>query len=198
MSVSNFRIMESGLIKIYQSPLTVLTAEEIAILWNETSSNNLYAKIQYYVKRGSLVRLRRGIFAKNENFNYKELATKILTPSYIGFETALREAGMIFQHYDNIFVASYTSKHITVGKNTFVFRKIRDETLYNANGIITVNNVSQATPERAFLDMIYLYPHYYFDNLDTIKWKVCMELAPLYNNKQLIKRVERYRKKYAE
>lgn len=178
--------------------MTVLTAEEIAILWNESDPGNLYAKIQYYVKCGSLVRLRRGIFAKNSNFNPKELAIKILTPSYISFETVLREAGMMFQHADSIFIASYATRRVMIGRNSFIFRKIKDKALYNANGIITENNVSQATPERAFLDMIYLIPHYYFDNLDALKWETCMELASLYTNKQLIKRVEQYHKKYAE
>lgn len=190
--------MNTGLIKIYQSPKTVLTAEEIAILWNETKPANLYAKLQYYVKHGSLLRLRRGIYAKNKDFNKKELATKIFIPSYISFETVLREAGMIFQHYDSMFVASYVTRNIRVGDMRFCFRKIKNEALYNANGIVTENKFSQAMPERAFLDMIYLFPRYYFDNLDSLNWDTCRDLAPLYGNKQLQKRLERYQKKYAE
>lgn len=190
--------MDSSLVKIYQSPKTVLTTTDIAVLWNETKPSNLYAKIHYYVKRRSLLRLRRGIFAKNQNFNPKELATKIFTPSYVSFETVLREAGIIFQHYESILVASYTTTTVRVGSLTIGFRKLKDEVLYNAAGIAMENNFSQATPERAFLDMIYLYPRYYFDNLDDVDWDTCTELVKIYGNKQLSKRLALYQKKYAE
>lgn len=190
--------MDSGLVKIYQSPKTVLTTADIAVLWNETKASNLYAKIHYYVKRHSLLRLRRGIFAKNKNFNPKELATKIFTPAYVSFETALREAGIIFQHYESIFVASYTTTSVKVGNVSIGIRKIKDEVLYNAAGVVMKNNFSQATSERAFLDMIYLYPRYYFDNLDDLNWDTCQELVKIYDNKQLRKRLALYQKKYAE
>jgi len=68
----------------------------------ENNPDNLKAKIAYYVKQGVLIRLTRGVFAKNKDYNPKELATSIYTPSYISFETVLREAGVIFQHYDTI------------------------------------------------------------------------------------------------
>jgi len=39
-----------------------------------------------------------------------ELAVKINTPSYISFETVLAQAGVIFQFYESVFVASHLSK----------------------------------------------------------------------------------------
>jgi hypothetical protein len=121
------------------------------------------------------------------------LATSIYIPSYLSFETILREAGIIFQHYDTIFVASKWPKKITIGGHAFIFRKLKNSVLYNSAGIVTKNNYSAATPERAFLDMIYLFPDYYFDNLKLINWEKCDELAKIYNNKQLIKRLNKYR-----
>ncbi|MCG2695787.1 hypothetical protein L6248_02550 [Candidatus Parcubacteria bacterium] len=38
------------------------------------NKNNLKSKIAYYVKKGMLLRLRRGVFAKDEKYNPKELA----------------------------------------------------------------------------------------------------------------------------
>lgn len=97
--------MDNLITKLYQSQKTVLTNKDLALIWQETNQDNLKAKIAYYVKQNALVRLTRGVFAKDKNYNPKELATSIYTPSYISFETVLREAGIIFQHYDTIFVA---------------------------------------------------------------------------------------------
>ena len=66
--------------------------------------------------------------------------------------------------------------------------------LYNPAGVKNENNFSIATPERAFLDMIYLFPKYYFDNLKSINWEQCFELAKIYANQQLIKRLTKYQK----
>ena len=93
--------MDNLIAKLYQSPKTILTNKDLALIWGETNLNNLKAKIAYYVKRGVLIRLTRNVFAKDANYNAKELATSIYTPSYISFETVLREAGTIFQHYEN-------------------------------------------------------------------------------------------------
>jgi len=186
--------MDNLTAKLFQSSKTILTNKDLALIWEETSQNNLKAKTSYYAKQGALIRLTRGVFAKDKNYNSKELATSLYAPSYISFETALREAGIIFQHYDTIFVAGKWPKTMTIDKHTFTFRKLKDTVLYNSAGIINKENYSIATPERAFLDMIYLFPNYYFDNLKLINWERCFELVKIYNNKELIKRLNRYYK----
>lgn len=190
--------MDNLVAKLYQSSKTILTNKDLALIWQENDKKSLYAKTAYYVKQKALVRLTRGVFAKNKDYEVKELATSIYSPSYISFETVLREAGVIFQHYDTIFVASKWPKTITINKNTVTFRKLKNAVLFNSAGVINSNNYSAAIVERAFLDMIYLFPDYYFDNLKLINWKKCDELVNIYNNKELIKRLARYRKKYAQ
>ncbi|MBI5152159.1 hypothetical protein HZA39_01375 [Candidatus Peregrinibacteria bacterium] len=190
-------IMDSLVAKLYQSQKTVLTNKDLALLWEETNEKNLKSKISYYVKRGALIRLIRGVFAKDKNYNPKELAASIYMPSYISFETVLREAGIIFQHYDTIFAAGPWPIAKKIDKYTFAFRKLKDTVLYNSAGIKNENGYSIASPERAFLDMIYLFPTYYFDNLKPINWEQCANLAKIYDNKQLIKRFIKYQKKYA-
>lgn len=190
--------MDNLIAKVYQSSKTILTNKDLALIWQENDIKNLNAKTAYYVKQKDLIRLTRGIFAKNHKYNPKELATSIYTPSYISFETALREAGIIFQHYDGIFVASKWPKTLVIDKHSFTFRKLKDAVLFNSTGIISKDNYSLATPERAFLDMIYLFPNYYFDNLKEINWAKCAEIVKIYNNQQMIKRLNNYRKKYAQ
>lgn len=180
--------------KLYESPKTILTTKDIALIWEETNKVSLLSKIKYYAKQGSLIRLTRGVYAKNNEYDAKELATSIYTPSYISFETVLREAGIIFQHHDSIFVAGPYPTTKKFGNQTITFRKLKDSVLYNALGVKTEKNYSIATPERAFLDTIYLSPKFYFDNLRSINWELCFDLAKLYDNKQLVKRVAQYQK----
>ncbi len=179
--------------KLYQSPKTVLTTKDLALLWQETNPDNLKAKIAYYVKRGELVRLTRGVFAKDKGYDPKELATSLYTPSYISFETALREAGIVFQHYDTIFVAGRWSLTRRIRGQTFAFRKLKDRILFNPRGIGNKGAYGIATPERAFLDTIYLFPRSSFDNLESIDWEKCFELAKIYGNKALLRRARRYK-----
>ena len=183
--------------KLYQSSKTILTIKDIALIWEETNTVNLLSKIKYYAKQGSLIRLTRGIFAKSKEYDVKELATSVYTPSYISFETVLREAGIIFQHHEAIFVAGPYPVTKKIDGHAIIFRKLKDSVLYNALGIKNEKNYSIATPERAFLDTIYLSPKFYFDNLRAINWEKCFELVKMYDNKQLIKRLAGY-KKYAQ
>lgn len=190
--------MDNLIVKLYQSSKTVLSIKDLALIWQENNQENLYTKITYYVKKKALIRLTRGIFVKNKNYDPRELATSIYIPSYISFETVLRNAGVIFQHYETIFVASKWPKIIKIDKYTITFRKLKNTVLFNSTGIINKDNYSIATVERAFLDMIYLFPNYYFDNLKSINWEKCYEISKIYNNKQLIKRLNKYRKNYAQ
>lgn len=186
--------MDSSIAKLYQSNKTILTTKDLALIWEENDKLKLNVKAGYYVRQGALIRLTRGVFAKDKNFNSKELATSLYAPSYISFETALREAGIIFQHYDTIFVVAKWPKTMTVDKYKITFRKLKDTVLFNSAGIVSKDNYSIASPERAFLDMIYLFPNYYFDNLKFINWEKCEELVKIYNNKSLVKRLNKYKK----
>ena len=121
--------MDSLIANLYQSQKTVFTTRDLAIIWQETNQDRLKSKVAYYVKRGVLNRLTRGVFAKDKNYNPRELATSIYTPAYISFETVLRDAGVIFQHYDSIFVAGPWSKTVTIDRTTVTFRKLKDGVL---------------------------------------------------------------------
>lgn len=184
--------------KLYRSPKTVLTNEDFAVIWEENNSINLKQKIYRYLKKGSLIRLTRGVYVKNKDYDPLELATSLYVPSYISFETIFRQAGFVFQYYETIFVASSVSKIVKIDKKKITFRKLKEEILFNPQGIVKEGNYNIASPERAFLDMLYLSPNYYFDNLSLLNWEKCFELVNIYNNKQLVKRLSAYQKDYAK
>lgn len=191
-------MIDGFLSKLYNSRQTVFTSTDVALLTGENNPNNLKRKLSYYVKTGDILRLRRGVFAKNRDYDRKELATRIYTPAYVSFETILRQEGMIFQFYESIFVVSYLSREISFGENKIVYRKLKNEILVNPRGIVNKGNYFEAIKERAFLDMIYLYGDYYFDNLRGIDWKVCFDMVSIYKKKSFEKKLNEYFKKYAK
>src|SRR4030042_3198875 len=101
------------ILDIYRSQNTVFTTKDISLIWGETDLNTIKARINYYVKKGKLYALRRGIYARDKNYNKFELATKIYTPSYISLETVFQKEGIVFQYYEAIYIVSYLSRGIT-------------------------------------------------------------------------------------
>lgn len=174
---------------LLRSRKTVFSLKDIALLWHETSTNATSVRLNYYVNKGELYRIRKGLYAKDKNYNRYELATRILTPAYVSFEIILVNAGVIFQFYEPIFLASYTTRKIFVDQQYYHFQKIKNEVLLNGIGIKHENETSFATKERALLDTLYLNKNYYFDNLDAINWDFVFEILPIYENKRLTKKV---------
>jgi len=188
--------MEKGdyISTILRSKQTALSAKDILLLWGEASSDAARVRINYYAKSGDLYRIRRGFYAKDKDYNKFELATKIFTPSYVSFETVLGQAGITFQHYNQIFVASYTTREITADGQAYSYKRIKDAILTNPAGIENKDNYSIATPERAFLDIVYLNKDYHFDNLGPLNWDKVFEILPAYGgNKRMEKMVKKYR-----
>jgi len=179
--------------EILKSSKTVFSFKEIMLLFRRADSKNLKSQLTYYIKNGDLHHIRRGLYAKDIHYNRFELATKIFTPAYISFETVLNSAGIVFQYYSQIFIASYQSRTIVCDESRYVFRKLKSSILTNAKGIETLKEYSVASPERAFLDTIYLNKNYHFDNLGPLNWDNVYEILPIYgSNKSMKKRVDRY------
>ena len=181
---------------LLRSPQTVFTNKDISLLWREKGATNVRVRLSNYVKRGKLVRVYRGIYAKDRNYNRFEIATRIYTPSYISFETVLTQAGINFQYYGNTFVASYVTREIEADGQKISFVKMKDYVLTNTTGIEHFDNVAMATKERAFLDRIYVGKEYHFDNLDVLDWDKVFEILPIYRNQRMKNKVTEYLKHY--
>lgn len=176
---------------ILRSKKTVFSFKDIVLLWRD-SGNAARVRINYYLRNGDLYRIRQGIYAKDKNYDRFELSTRIFTPAYVSFETILAQAGIIFQYYSQIFVASYLSREIKIEGQTYSFRKIKDSVLVNKLGIEKKSNYYIACPERAFLDVLYLNKDYYFDNPSGLSWEKVFEILPIYNNKRMEKKVRKH------
>lgn len=183
------------ILEIYKKPQTIFSLKEISLMFPEFAYKNLKSKLSYFVSTGKLKRVRKGIYAK-ENFNSLELANKIYTPSYISLETVLEKEGIVFQKYETIFVSSYLTRRIKVEDQEIFYRKIKDEVLLNSLGVKEENSYFIASKERAFLDAVFIYKDYHFDNLRPLDWEKIKEIEKIYSSKTLVKRVIQYYKIY--
>jgi hypothetical protein len=177
---------------LLRSPKTIFSTKDASLLWNENNESIITDRLKAYVKVGKLIRVRRGLYAKDKNYNRYELATRINTPSYISFETVLGSSGMTFQYYGNIFVASYIKRNMEVDGQRIEFVKMKDYVLSNTLGIENSDGYARATKERAYLDRIYVSKKYYIDNTSPLDWEKVFEILPIYHNKRMEKTVKKY------
>ncbi|OGF23350.1 hypothetical protein A2Y83_01385 [Candidatus Falkowbacteria bacterium RBG_13_39_14] len=178
------------ILKILRSDKTVFSFKDIFLASEEKDPALLRRKINYYVKIRELYHIRKGFYAKDSNYARFELAGKIYTPSYISLETVLGAAGVTFQYYGQIFAVSYLTREIIVDGQKYSYKKIKDSILTDTSGIGNKKNYFIASPERAFLDIIYLNKDYHFDNLSPLDWDKVYGILPIYgNNKRMRKTV---------
>ncbi len=185
---------KSDILTLLRSKNTVFTFKDLSLVWNETDANLIKKRVYRYVKKGKLYPIRRGIYAKDENYDKNELATRIYTPAYISLESVLAKEGIVFQSYNQIFVVSYLTRKIACDGQIYVFRRIKDTILTNSLGIEKKDNYHIASKERAFLDTIYLNKNYHFDNLSSLNWNECLDMLPIYDNKAMTIRLNSYYK----
>lgn len=188
--------MKNGFLKsLLRSSQTVFTFKDLLLQWDGIDVVTARKRVNYYIQTKALYPIRRGIYAKDKNYDPFELATKIYTPAYISFETVLGKAGITFQYYSQIFVASYQSKELEVDEQRIVFRTLKNSILLNSSGIVNQGSYSIATPERAFLDTVYLNKDYHFDHLVPLDWDGVYALLPIYGNiSTFVSRVKNYKK----
>ena len=184
--------MQKGnyLSSILRSNKTVFSSKDIALLWHDPGTSATRVRLHYYIEKGDLYRIRKGLYAKSRDYNRMELATRIFTPSYVSFETVLARDGLIFQYYNQVFVASYLSRKIIVDGQTYSYRKMKTKVLVNPIGVEHVSETSIASKERAFLDTLYVNADYQFDNIRAINWEKVFEILPIYSNQRMVKKVK--------
>lgn len=190
-------IDQNFILSLYAQHDTVFTVNRISQLFPDISQKSILDRLHYFTKTGKLQRVRHGIYAKHPYEHY-ELVNKLYTPSYISLETVLRKAGVIFQQYETIFAVSYITRALTVSKVHIQYRKIPDNILTNPAGIFQENGYTIATPERAFLDAVYIYKNYHFDHLGALDWNTIHTLMGMYKTRAFEKRLAIYESIYKE
>jgi len=177
---------------ILRSQKTVFTLKDVALLWQDADTDAARVRLNYYIRKGDLYKLRRGIYAKSKSYEKLELATRIFTPSYVSFETVLAKEGLIFQYQTQITVASYLTRTLDIDGQLYLYKKMKETILTNSTGIVHANETSVATKERAFLDILYTNRDYHFDNTRSLDWDTVLAMIPMYDNKRMAKKVKQF------
>ena len=174
---------------ILNSSRSVFNIQSLRIMTECKNSQKLTQSLHYYVKEGKICNPRRGIYTK-ATYNEQEMACNLFRPAYISLEYVLQRAGVVFQYDDAITCVSYLNRIVEIDDKTYQFRIINPELWIGMEGIRQDDNILIATPERAFLDMVYLSAgNCYLDNLHPLNKTKVKQLLPLYQSKVLTERV---------
>jgi len=132
--------------------------------WNPDFDRNNFVR---WVKKGLLLRLRQGFYTFPEYISKPDFtlffANRIYRPSYISLHTALAFYGIIPEAV--VQITSVTSLKTTSFQNEFgeyEYKSIREELMfgYDIKPIANGQSLQLAWPEKALLDLLYLYPFY--------------------------------------
>ena len=120
-----------------------------------------------WTKKGLLIRLRQGYFTFPEYKDKRDyayyFANRIYRPSYISLHTALAFYGMIPETV--VQITSVTSLKTASFKNEFgeyIYKSVNQNLMfgYDLKPIEGGRTLQFAKPEKALLDLLYLYPEY--------------------------------------
>ena len=181
------------------------------------SSNQVYAwqpnfdrnNFSQWIKRGLLVRLRQGIYTFPEYISKPDFslyfANRIYRPSYVSLHTALAFYGIIPEAVVQITsVTSLKTANFNNSFGEFSYKSISEELMfgYDLKPLTDGRTLQLAKPEKAILDLLYLYPFYNTTNeleelrldndfmLDDFKWELMQTYIMQFKNKALEKRIK--------
>lgn len=174
---------------ILNSPRSVFNVQTLMLQTEFEDSQRLTKSLHYYVKEGKIRNPRRGIYTK-QTYDEREMACCLFRPSYVSLEYVLQRCGIVFQYDDTVTCVSYLSRNVEIDDKNYRFRIIKPELWIGMEGIEQHDNIFIATPERAFLDMVYLSTgNCYFDNLHPINKTRVKRILPQYHSRVLVERV---------
>ena len=173
---------------ILSSSRSVFNVQSLMMLTESEDSQKLTKSLHYYVKEGKIRNPRRGIYTK-VTYDEREMACNLFRPAYISLEYVLQRAGVVFQYDDAVTCISYLNRIVEIDDRAYQFRIINPERWIGMEGLEQHDNILIATPERAFLDMVYLSAgNCDFDNLHPLNKTKVRQLLPLYQSKVLAER----------
>ncbi len=144
-------------------PLACFNVNQVYVWQPDFSRNNLVR----WTSQGLLVRLRQGYYTFREYLSTADysfyFANRIYRPSYVSLHSALAFYGIIPEAVTQITsVSSLKTASFSTPAGIFTYRSVREDLMfgYLTRPISDSHNVLFATPEKAILDLLYLYPFY--------------------------------------
>ena len=120
-----------------------------------------------WVKKGFLIKLRNGYYTfrdhlKNPNIQMY-LANRIYRPSYISLHTALAFHGLIPESImQTTSVSTLKTARFSNTIGVFSYKSIKEELFFGYQQLpfMEERTILMANPEKAMIDLLYLYPFY--------------------------------------
>lgn len=126
--------------------------EASRVAWT-TSAGVLRLDLHNWVKRGELVRLKRGLYmVPNRNASKVDIARALYSPAYLSLEWALHHHGFL---PDVVFTLTLVSnrgtRHFKTPLGEFMYHKIKSSLFFGYD-----SDTLLAEPEKALVDIFYI------------------------------------------
>jgi len=135
----------------HKSYLTVADLEKVLGL----KRDSLYVTLNRLVKSGVLVRLAKNIYSLfTETVDTEKIAGELYFPSYLSFEQALSQYGILSQiPYTQTFATTRPTKKMIIAGVEVEYSHLKKELFF---GYILKNGKNIAEKEKALLDQLYM------------------------------------------
>ncbi len=116
---------------------------------------SVYVSLSRLEKAGVLTRLKNGIYVlADQGIDLKVIANQLYYPSYLSFETALGDFGVVSQKtYTLTFATTRRSKKDLLSQTEVEYRHLNKGLFF---GYTLKNGLYLAEPEKALLDQLYM------------------------------------------
>ena len=148
--INNIKLLQ--ILRGFNKPYyTVADFEKVLNL----NRGSLYVLLNRLVKKGVLIRLKRGVYKPEfESLELEKIANELYYPSYLSFESALSRFGILNQiPYTLTFATNRTSKRLNFTNREVEYRQLKDDLFF---GYSLKNGIYIAEPEKAILDQLYI------------------------------------------
>jgi len=186
--------------------ISIFTTDQV-YTWYPNFDRNNFSR---WIKKGLIIRLRQGLYTfpgnkTKPNFDFYA-ANRIYRPSYISIHSALSFYGLIPEAiFQTTSVSSLKTASFKNDFGTFVYKTINTKLMYgyNSKKIDDERYFFIADPEKAIMDLLYLYPEYNsekeifelrFDEdilLEIFHKELLIEYTEKTENKSLLQRVKK-------
>lgn len=161
---------------------TVFAVSELVDIW-QTNRDTVKATVYRMIQQRNLKRLKRGLFALSDRIDLFELGCKLVFGSYVSCFTVLKEEGVIFQEYKNIYLVAPRPQTIVIEENSFEYHTISALTSL-PDGIEFRDYYSIACLERALLDTFCIFHADYSDfKISSFNKEKFLQLSVFYNER---------------
>lgn len=158
----------------------------------DSSDESLRVSVSRMIKSGEIKSLSKGYYClSGAILDLPKIAVEIYAPSYLSFEWALGQCGILSQKtYSLTLATTKRAKQISLEETNIIYRHLRADLFF---GYILKDEYLMAEPEKAFLDLAYLSLNGYarFDveemNLELLDKKKIKEYLKKFNSKRLEK-----------